>query len=430
VTSKKTVVSICAALTLVAAAAIGTFFYKSHHKGGTSIEAVSLQSQDGRELASSIMDSVYGKTSFNKQQQCWEIRDSNRALFCMKPVNLDKVDLGNETRLYLAASGVSDEGTDDGYGAIGLLILNEKNKKIIAAEKVIMVPSTNSAGPNNLTLVELSSTGYFGWMASVNYDGQPGDYSSTMILAPKGKNIIDLVDGFPPSFKSEDGHISYVFNIDDSAKNARVYPLLIEEKDLISGKTSRYTAGFDEKQWQYSCEYGACLDKNRPVQEQAEPNENSYPKNANQALFDGEEKLSNADLQEIMDALEVKYVIKDNENRGFVTKDCDEMFSLSGKLNQGNENTADELWVSGGNTCTSGVTGNSVWLFIRDEKGHFRKNLGFPASEVVVTGEAYNGHYDLRVRGRGFCEAVWRWNGKEYEHNRNVATQPGGCDGK
>jgi hypothetical protein len=35
---------------------------------------------------------------------------------------------------------------------------------------------------------------------------------------------------------------------------------------------------------------------------------------------------------------------------------------------------------------------------------------------------------DLKIGGRGFCEAVWRWNGSRYALLRGIPTAPKGCD--
>lgn len=86
-----------------------------------------------------------------------------------------------------------------------------------------------------------------------------------------------------------------------------------------------------------------------------------------------------------------------------------------------------EVFIYGGNACTSGGTGRSVSLFIK--KGEtYSQHLGFPAFSHVRTQQSHLGFADLRFSGAGFCEGVWRWNGQTYGHLKNVATAPGGCD--
>jgi hypothetical protein len=87
-----------------------------------------------------------------------------------------------------------------------------------------------------------------------------------------------------------------------------------------------------------------------------------------------------------------------------------------------------EVFVVAGNTCLSGATGSSVWLFIKDEAGVYLAHLGFPAGAYEALDSQNAGFSDLKFGGPGFCRAVWRWNGKDYEHLRDEPDEPGGCD--
>ncbi len=87
-----------------------------------------------------------------------------------------------------------------------------------------------------------------------------------------------------------------------------------------------------------------------------------------------------------------------------------------------------EVLVIFGNSCTSGHTGSTALLFIRDQAGNLRAHLGFPASSVEPLPEKNQGYPDLLAGGPGFCFGVWRWNGSTYEHFRNDPQSPGGCD--
>jgi hypothetical protein len=87
-----------------------------------------------------------------------------------------------------------------------------------------------------------------------------------------------------------------------------------------------------------------------------------------------------------------------------------------------------EVIVDYGNTCTSGMAGTSVAVFIRDGEGHYRLNLGFPGLIVAVRPSTNQGFADLLIGGPGFCFALWRWTGAEYAHLRNEPQAPGGCD--
>jgi hypothetical protein len=88
-----------------------------------------------------------------------------------------------------------------------------------------------------------------------------------------------------------------------------------------------------------------------------------------------------------------------------------------------------EVFVLGGNSCTSGMDGSSLMLFIKNAEGAWVTNLGFPAGGWTRL-EATNLEYpDLAIGGAGFCEAVYRWDGSMYQHHGNRETEPGGCDG-
>ncbi len=94
-----------------------------------------------------------------------------------------------------------------------------------------------------------------------------------------------------------------------------------------------------------------------------------------------------------------------------------------------NEDGIAEVLVTGGNTCTSGMAGSSVNLFIKDADGRYVHHLGLPGVLSRKLETSNLGFPDLAIGGPGFCEAVWRWDGSTYQHDRNEPTEPGGCDG-
>lgn len=87
----------------------------------------------------------------------------------------------------------------------------------------------------------------------------------------------------------------------------------------------------------------------------------------------------------------------------------------------------DEVIVDWGNTCTSGMAGTTVSLFIADAQGRYHHNLGFPGVIAEVLEERTDGYADLLVGGPGFCHAVWGWNGTEYAYVRDFEETPGAC---
>jgi hypothetical protein len=88
-----------------------------------------------------------------------------------------------------------------------------------------------------------------------------------------------------------------------------------------------------------------------------------------------------------------------------------------------------EVFVLGGNACTSGMAGSSLAVFIKNAEGSWVRNLGFPAGGWTKLETSNLGYPGLAIGGPGFCEAVYRWDGSAYQHQGNRETEPGGCDG-
>ena len=88
-----------------------------------------------------------------------------------------------------------------------------------------------------------------------------------------------------------------------------------------------------------------------------------------------------------------------------------------------------EVFVLAGNSCTSGMAGSSIVLFVKDVEGRYGPHLGFPAGGWTRLETSNAGFPDIAIGGPGFCEAVWRWDGATYQHDHNRETAPGGCDG-
>jgi hypothetical protein len=117
------------------------------------------------------------------------------------------------------------------------------------------------------------------------------------------------------------------------------------------------------------------------------------------------------------------------DGQSLIDADCGKPASFFVDITDLNNDRTPEVVVLGGNTCTSGATGGSIWLFIKDAKGTYRANLGFPAAGYEATKHRSKGYPDLLISWAGLCSAVWRWDGIKYRHYKNVATATGGCDG-
>lgn len=88
-----------------------------------------------------------------------------------------------------------------------------------------------------------------------------------------------------------------------------------------------------------------------------------------------------------------------------------------------NNDSKEEVFVSFGNSYTSGFTGQSIVLFIKDASGKYQTQLGFPGTVPYALPTAANKYPDLVIGGPGFEFPVWRWNGKAYAPHRQIKEQ-------
>ncbi|HUQ96411.1 MAG TPA: hypothetical protein VM010_02015 [Chitinophagaceae bacterium] len=84
-----------------------------------------------------------------------------------------------------------------------------------------------------------------------------------------------------------------------------------------------------------------------------------------------------------------------------------------------NKDGTEEIFVVYGNTYTSGNTGSSVVLFIKNA-GAYKANLNFPGVTPDALATANQGYPDLLIGGPGMQFPVWRWNGKEYAYLKEM----------
>ena len=92
-------------------------------------------------------------------------------------------------------------------------------------------------------------------------------------------------------------------------------------------------------------------------------------------LFKGaSSKLSKQDKQQICDKLGFSF----SKNKEFVDETCGDL-SPEVEVVDLNGDGVMEVFVNYGNSCTSGNTGRSITLFIKDAAGRYAENLGFPA---------------------------------------------------
>ncbi|MFN2438114.1 MAG: hypothetical protein ABR503_02870 [Chitinophagaceae bacterium] len=80
----------------------------------------------------------------------------------------------------------------------------------------------------------------------------------------------------------------------------------------------------------------------------------------------------------------------------------------------------EEIFIVFGNSYTSGQTGSSVVLYIKDKSGNYQPNLGFPGVTPDAMPIKNLGYPDLMIGGPGFEWPIWRWNGKAYNFYKKI----------
>ena len=85
-----------------------------------------------------------------------------------------------------------------------------------------------------------------------------------------------------------------------------------------------------------------------------------------------------------------------------------------------NKDGKEEVFIFFGNSYTSGNTGSSIALFIKNSAGVYTLNLGFPGTMPEALATSNQSYPDLLIGGPGMEFPVLRWNGKEYDNYKTV----------
>ncbi len=123
-------------------------------------------------------------------------------------------------------------------------------------------------------------------------------------------------------------------------------------------------------------------------------------------------------------------LVVDSAGTGFLDTSCGQPASAAVTFSDLNGDGIKEVLVIYGNSCTSGMAGSSVVLFIKDSAGGYSTNLGFPGASADPQSTSNLGYPDLLIGLPGFCFPVWRWNGTAYDYLKSVPQSPGGCDNR
>ncbi len=98
------------------------------------------------------------------------------------------------------------------------------------------------------------------------------------------------------------------------------------------------------------------------------------------------------------------------------------------RLDDLNGDRAPEVFVLAGNTCTSGMTGVSVWLYAKQRDGRWRQLLDVAAAAYRILPSMTYGWHDLALLGRGRCAGVWRLGPDgQYGYAHSIAPDGSPC---
>lgn len=87
-----------------------------------------------------------------------------------------------------------------------------------------------------------------------------------------------------------------------------------------------------------------------------------------------------------------------------------------------------EVIVEGGNSCTSGMTGQNVWLLSRSADAKWRVDLDVVAIYSGTDAGVSEGWRDLRLSGRGHCDyGIWARRGGAYGYVRSIFKDGSPC---
>jgi hypothetical protein len=143
-------------------------------------------------------------------------------------------------------------------------------------------------------------------------------------------------------------------------------------------------------------------------------------------LFAADESRLSAADQSAIHAIFTEWFPVASDGQHFLYEGCGEISAETKVVDLNNDGTA-EVFVYWGNSCTSGHTGRSLSLFVKDGSGTWRDQLGFAAFDYTILPASTAGYPALEFGGPGFCFAVWSWSGSNYEFKCNSPQEEGGC---
>ncbi len=121
-------------------------------------------------------------------------------------------------------------------------------------------------------------------------------------------------------------------------------------------------------------------------------------------------------------AQKTSFVLSGNKDLSFaLDKDSKEYpFGVMVMPTDLNKDGKEEIFITFGNSYTSGNTGSSIALFIKNAAGVYEMNFGFPGMSPDILTTINKGYPDLVVGGPGFEFPVFRWNGRSYNNYKKM----------
>lgn len=181
---------------------------------------------------------------------------------CMAISRTDKINVNGVDRYYLLTLGqpLDETGKPMDYGSwvsVGAIVseFHDGEPVIIASNPNIVMRPTNE-----WKFVNLGPSNYWGWLAESGTCHGGECYFGHVILAPKGKEVIDVASKLPASSEPKEVQDTYrkdrkvVLKIDTSDVTHKVFPLLLTITDKINGNEiapKETKVFFNEKEWKY-----------------------------------------------------------------------------------------------------------------------------------------------------------------------------------
>lgn len=96
---------------------------------------------------------------------------------------------------------------------------------------------------------------------------------------------------------------------------------------------------------------------------------------------------------------------------------CQERIGYTAQVVDLNGDGRPEVFAELESECLGGRVGASLELYIRDARGRWQPQFGFPGGYAILPSK-HLGYPDLEMTGPGTCAPVWRWNGSRYALHR------------